>query len=412
MKLEELGKGRIGLRTLAYRLYVPLASLLLVLLAGHWIAIRAGRFDPETALQNQYLRFQKSGDAAAGKLDGLTPAEAAAADRVIADWYEPTQSNGQVLFLGNSQTMAINDYRAGDMVAAQWLQVSLLRQIGTREAPALVLGSLPNITMPETVARTVEFSESRGRRLKQVIVALTLREWRGVGIRPEVQNEIAAHQLAGPLAELIGSNRDLVHGDTVLQGTLQALKNSAGTAESGSAPPVSSRVERTLQKFAGNNSVLFKSRPYIVVELFIQYMRLRDWLLGIKSDAPRPIPFETYRANLEMVELLIRYARARNCDLVIYLAPIRPLQPNPTLASDLARFRADLPKLCARYHATCLDYSDLVPETKGMWTDYPDIRQPDYAHFTGAAHRLLARRLAEDIGSRLTLAAAPRSNAQ
>ncbi len=84
----------------------------------------------------------------------------------------------------------------------------------------------------------------------------------------------------------------------------------------------------------------------------------------------------------------------------MYLCPIRPIQPNPVLPSDLARFRRDVPELCKLYGATCLDYTDLVPEA--LWTNYPDddvnAGQRDYAHFTGAAHKMLAERMMADVG--------------
>lgn len=65
-------------------------------------------------MQNRDLRFEKSGDASTDNRDGLTSAEVAAANRVIDNWSEPTNGRQQVLFLGDSQTMAINDYHRGD----------------------------------------------------------------------------------------------------------------------------------------------------------------------------------------------------------------------------------------------------------------------------------------------------------
>ncbi len=87
--------------------------------------------------------------------------------------------------------------------------------------------------------------------------------------------------------------------------------------------------------------------------------------------------------------------------MILYLGPIRPIQPNRNTPEDIARFRKDIPTLCRAYKATCLDYTDLIPPD--LWTNYPDEDiaaggQLDFAHFTGAGHRLLAERLIADVG--------------
>jgi hypothetical protein len=63
-----------------------------------------------------------------------------------------------------------------------------------------------------------------------------------------------------------------------------------------------------------------------------------------------------------------------------------------------------VPALCARYRVTCLDYVDLIPEK--LWSDYDQedaatAGQRDFAHFTGAGHKLLAESLLEQVGALL-----------
>ena len=136
----------------------------------------------------------------------------------------------------------------------------------------------------------------------------------------------------------------------------------------------------------------------------LTYNYWRDRLLGITSSTARPVPASAYQATMELIELALRYARSKEIQVVLYLAPMRlGAQPNPNLPSDVARFRQDVPALCRRYGVTCLDYVDLIPEN--LWTNYPDIGaeagQRDFAHFTGAAHKKLAEQLASDIGPQL-----------
>src|SRR5262249_55962007 len=129
----------------------------------------------------------------------------------------------------------------------------------------------------------------------------------------------------------------------------------------------------------------------------------RNWALNIHTDTARPVPQSTYRASLQLLELSLRYARSKHMQFVVYLAPVRPIEPSPILPSDLARFRKDVRDLCEAYSVPCLDYSYLVPEE--LWTNYPDgsttAGERDYAHFTGGAHELVAEHLMTDAGNRL-----------
>jgi lysophospholipase L1-like esterase len=140
------------------------------------------------------------------------------------------------------------------------------------------------------------------------------------------------------------------------------------------------------------------------VQVALGYYEWRNRVLGITTASARPVPESSYRASLEMIELALRYAQSSRIQVVLYLSPIRPIQPNPNLPSDVARFRRDVPALCRRYGVKCLDYLDLVPEA--LWTNYPDDAvgaegQRDFAHFTGAAHKLLAEKLMADAGQEL-----------
>ena len=90
--------------------------------------------------------------------------------------------------------------------------------------------------------------------------------------------------------------------------------------------------------------------------------------------------------------------------MALYLSPVRPIEPNPDIPADLARFRTDVTRLCEQYNALCLDYTNLVPEK--LWTNYPlsdptTFGEPDFAHFTGPGHKLVAQRIMSDAGEKI-----------
>src|SRR5438552_13308953 len=97
-------------------------TLLLALGIGNWAALR-GSFDAQTAAQNARLTFQKASPTT-NIAEGITSEESAAADVVMQKLARPLDAtHAQILYIGNSQSLAIMDARAGDLLTPQWMQV-------------------------------------------------------------------------------------------------------------------------------------------------------------------------------------------------------------------------------------------------------------------------------------------------
>jgi len=388
---------------LVHRLYVPAASILLVLIVGNWLA-KAISFNPLTAAQNQRIRFQEGGESSSTPAGDLTPVEAALAESVLDKHRDPAVGKLQLLYIGNSQSIAIMDQQSGDLVSPQWLQVLLNRQ--TKVQAPLVdvqVGSLPNITATELLIKTVAVEE-QGQQNIILLGSAVLEEFRGLGVRDEIAALTLSPAIKARLTSLAANSSDMVNARKALEpfvGTVSSLVvNSSSEPVKGS---VANTLELKLQSAAGRLP-LFAQREALFGNLALGYHSLRNHILRITSSSIRPVPDAAYQTSLELIELTLRYAQSKGIHVVFYLAPIRPIQPNPNLPSDIERFRRDVPAICQRYLATCLDYVDLIPEQ--LWTNYPDDAvgtegQRDFAHFTGMAHKLLAQQLMTDIGSSL-----------
>jgi hypothetical protein len=396
------------LKDFPIKAYVPVTSLILVLVLAHWLHTAA--FDPLIAAQNERIRFQTGGEASNNSA-GLTAAELVLAESVLKKGRTPDAKHTELLYIGNSQTVAIMDQAPGDMITPQWLQVLLARQNTPQKnsegaKPIEVnLGSLPNITAPELLIQLVAAGERSPRQADILIVAAVLEEFRGLGIREEVAELASAPEVKTRLHSLVEQGSDLPTVRTSLQTLLNQSVSSAELplTTNSSDSPYAKRLEQRLQK-SSESIPLFADRDNLRAQVALSYHEWRNRLLGITTASVRPVPESSYRASLEMIELAFRYAQLAKIKVVLYLAPIRPIQPNPNLPSDVARFRRDLPTLCQKYGAKCLDYVDLVPEK--LWTNYPDYTvgskgERDYAHFTGAAHKLLAEKLMADAWPQL-----------
>jgi hypothetical protein len=302
-----------SLKRLAGRSYVLVASLCLVLLFAHWLR-GTTPFDPLVAAQNQRMRFQTGGTISANQTD-LTPTELTLADSVLEKHRLPDGQHTELLYIGNSQTIAIMDPLPGDLVSPQWLQILLARQdkLAGRKtvggtAIEVNLGSLPNITTPELLVQLVSAGERSSRGADVLVASAVLEEFRGVGIRDEVMELAADANIKARLHSLVQQNGDLETVRTSLEPVLNpgASSDSSLTTQA-SQLSYAQKVERHLQN-ASERVSLFADREEFRGQLYLRYYGLRNRLLGIGSASLRPVPESSYHASLQMIELALRYA--------------------------------------------------------------------------------------------------------
>lgn len=378
-------------------------TLVLVFAAGAWVT-RAGKIDPLTAAQNSRIKF-KSTESGQENVHQLSDEEFAQAQAVLSNDRRTAEDGVKVLFLGNSQTLAIMDEQPGDLTTPQWFQVLLSRQ-SSRTVPRerVILGAEPNMTMPEVLIKLLAAGEQLPRQCDILLEAVVLEEYRGLGIREDLARTIETEGIKDKLTALLQRNPDLSAAATSLAAVAHPTEDKAGMGARSEAS-FGQRLERRAQSWTERNE-LFARRSDLQAQIGIQYSILRNRILRIDSATVRPVPEASYRASLELLELALRYARSKEIQVALYLAPMRPVQPNPNLPADVLKFRRDVPEICRRYGAVCLDYVDLVPEQ--LWTNYSDDPanvggQRDFAHFTGAAHKLVAETLIKDLSPQFKL---------
>jgi hypothetical protein len=401
---------RSRLRPLLTALYVPLVTFLLLAIVN--IRVAGTRFNPWSAAQNPRLKI-------ASPVEG-PPIKDPTALAVIRPLFPPesplsvltapfpVNSPGalSILFVGNSQTIATMDEQPGDQYAPVWLW-KLLNGSGQEptESFALRIGSEPNLTMSELLIKSVlGISDSR-RRMDVLVAAVMPDEFRWVDPREDFVSRARFSSVAPLMRDLLDGMEDLPAGARVVRDILgSGAPDQVGPPGARQAPAVAGQdrtLEDRLQSALDASLPLFGERAVLYGRATLGFHEARNLVFGVHTSSRRPIPDGMYAVNLQIVEGMLRYLRAQGVHAVIYLTPIRPIEPNPTDPSDLARFRRDMPALCARCGAICLDYSRLVPEE--MWTNYPDSDvsgkggERDFSHFTGRGHQRLGERLAKDL---------------
>jgi len=391
------------LKYLLQRAGAPLTVLALLIIVSAAVA-KSQATDVSTAGQNRRLSFEVG-----GQMGRLTPLAGVSGQRpmTLALLRElPARRAGltSVLVIGNSQTMAIMDRRPEDRLSSAWLATTL--NGWDRDEPfAVRLASEANLTMSELLIKLAVATGDAARRPDAVVVGIVLDGLRWVEARADLVALVDSDGVRGAITRALDGPPRLVAAGRAME---EVLRTRQPVAAGGEARPARlaagwpiAGVERALNRQAEAYVPLFAERRNIQAKLRLRYTSVRNAVFGFKTTTRRPIAPAMYTANLELIEGVMRLLREQGVRVVFYIAPIRPLEPNPYHPEDVARFRRGLAGLCQRYGLPCLDYSGLVPEA--LWTDYPEQDasgvggQPDFAHFTGAAHRLLGERLARDI---------------
>ena len=392
------------MRRLLQHAGTPVAVTALLLLAG--VVLGGARpTDTLTAGQSPRLTFQAEGRM--GRLAPLAGAQGRHPGTLAVLGELPPREKGRVsvLFIGNSQTMAIMDMRPEDRLSVTWLGATLNH--GERDQPfAVRLASEANLTMSELLIKLAIATPDNVRRPDVVVVGIVLDGLRWVEARGDVVALVDSDVARGAI-------RRAMTGPPALSAATRAVEDLLALRAARSAGPSEVRLngrsvgwpiadlEQRLDGWAESGLPLFGARRDLHARIKLFYTNVRNKIFAFRTATRRPIAPAMYATNLELIEASLRLLQEQRVRSIFYIAPIRPLEPNPYVAEDVERFRRDLSTLCRRYGALYLDYTRLVPEA--LWTNYPveDASgiggQPDFAHFTGAAHRLLGERLAADL---------------
>jgi hypothetical protein len=370
--------------------YVAVGTALLLIAAN--LAAQKLNTNPLTVAQNKRVMFTgPRGDD----------------DPVYSSLPQNVRNKLSILFIGNSQSYAIMDYSPGEQSMITSFSNILNEGRETQTSRFAVRhGSEPNLRMLEVLVKSVTAVADSQRRPDVILVGVVLDGLRIIDARPDIAQNAKTPAVSAELSRLIQESPELslavpAVNSLRLAPELLARANQGAPTNSHVNIPTSDAIEGRLQTALDGSVTLFAKRRNLYAWLVSVYESRRNTALGINTATRRRLPQETYHANLQLIELTLKYLKEQQVHAVFYFAPIRPIEPNPYESEDVSRFRSDFLNLCARQEAICLDYSNLVPEN--MWTVYQDEEptgktgQRDYAHFTARAHRRVAEQLATDL---------------
>lgn len=286
-----------------------------------------------------------------------------------------------VLWLGNSQLHAINQWKNGETNASAILFESL-----KKAGLDLITFSQPNANLQE---HDTLFEYLRQQLpVKVLILPLVFDDTREDGLRPEVER--LAHGVMSALNSVkTNTGKDTLEAQTA---------GTHGHETSGISDTLQERVELILNNSLTQHSRLWEARPEMRGWIFNQLYFLRNTLFGIKPTTKRKLILGRYIKNLAALENILSTAAEADIAVVMYVAPIRNDVEIPYLADEYQKFKSDARDLAEKYRAVLANLENLVP--KEHWghkdaTSMDGEAELDFMHFQAGGHRLLAAEMAE-----------------
>jgi hypothetical protein len=287
-----------------------------------------------------------------------------------------------VLWLGNSQLHAINQYKPGQENAPPILFRSL-----TNKGVDLLTFSQPNASFQE---HYVLFEYLRNRVKPNVLILpLVFDDTRETGIRDSIS--AALHQ-----PDTIASLRTTAIGQKILA---EDQKNGSGNNDfAGLAETIQERVELAANDWLSDHFKLWASRPEVRGRLFNDLYQFRNTVFGITPQTKRRIIKSRYQDNIAALDAILTSAAGADIKVLAYIAPLRMDVDVPYKRDEYDRFKKDTEDLIRSKGAVFANLESLVPGE--LWGEKPATNvggtfELDFMHFQAKGHVLLADKLAE-----------------
>jgi hypothetical protein len=289
-------------------------------------------------------------------------------------------SSKNIVWLGNSQLHAINQYKRDDHLAPYWL----VKTAACSDCIAPLGISLPNANLQEHLVLT-EYVLHRIP-VSLIILNLVFDDLREDGLRQELAPLLTPDVRQALQATGIG--REMLKPFSE-QDEIKDLEKTGGLHGFAQA-----MLEDRLDRALGTIVPLWADRANLRNRLLVDLYEWRNLVFGIKPSTIRRVIPARYERNMQAFEEILAVARKSNIPLLVYVAPIRSDVQLPYDVSAYRGWVAGLERKARQDGFMLLNLEGLVPNH--LWGS---IRREDvdFMHFQGPGHKLLADRLLPEI---------------
>ena len=285
-------------------------------------------------------------------------------------------ARGVVVWLGNSQLHAINQFHAGERSAA----AELFTQLQARGLDLLVF-SQPNANLQEhAVVAAALFDRIQ---VAALLLPVVFDDTREDGVRESLRETLHAPAVVRRL-----------HPFKAGQAMLAANKSTSAGSETGAIrQTLQERMESTSLAWLDAHSTAWAARSEVRGDLLLALYGIRNTVFGIRPDTARPVIASRYDANLAALAMTLEMASQKHVPVFLYVAPIRQDAKLPYIPAQYETFKRDVQALAQAKGAAYLNWESLVPVDdwgSKQGTTISTDAEIDFMHFRAAGHRILA----------------------
>lgn len=382
----ELGAESVE-RTIARRRYVALifgafiAGICLVLYGQHRIDAENFGLGPETTRTSETLDDGRK--YTAGFLDEIID--------VMHDFSTSSGSRSsgreqKILWLGNSQLHAINQFKKGQHVAPYWF----LSDFGCSRCLVPLGISVGNANLQEhyVLSRYVAGATP----IDGVVLELCFDDLREDGLRPEFSKILSKDVRRAISEKFIGA--EILAAWEKTGTAAKGLDESAGLDGF-----VQKHLEDGVSAALGKVLPLWNERPGLRARLMVDLYIVRNAVFGIKTTSVRKMIRPRYEKNMRALTEIFSNFRGRGIPVLAYIAPIRQDHALPYDLAEYEAWKVEVGALARLYDVRFLNLEELVPER--FWGTVPANDDVDFMHFQEEGHKLLARALVPHVRAML-----------
>lgn len=349
---------------------VSLPFILAFLLAGtpvNWEELALGKetFSPHVLLQDGTRVYAKDGE------------RAIHCESLVNCFKKYNRNEPTVLWLGNSQLHAINQFKETDRLASEILYHQL-REDGLD----LLTISHPSANLQEHYVIS-EYAKA-SLNLNAVVVGIVFDDMREFGVRNDVANVLGGSKVLSALNETLIGKKILKRSREVLdiEDEYGGLNNTQQDA-----------TEKMLNLALNKVSDTWGRRPYLRGLVFNTMYKSRNYVFNITPSTKRKVIRPRYADNWSALEQLIESYSSSAIQVYLYVAPIRDDVEVPYVLDEYEKFKREVESLALRKNVVFKNFEAIVPAN--FWgekdsTGIDGVPELDFMHYQYGGHKILS----------------------
>ena len=281
---------------------------------------------------------------------------------------ELNKNNKSILFLGNSQMGAINNFKSGDLSYISFLSKNLKSKKSTISIKGLWLPNA-NIKEFEMIHQTLDKCDIN---TKLIMIPVFLDDTRINDIRDELDN----------YPYLICQKEKSI--------------NSVNSPNLSNIEKLNNNIKKRFKVFEDLDGLNEKFR--------IDIYKIRNYFFNIKPTTIRNIRKTSYEDNINSLSNIIKVRGNKKLKTLVYIPPLLNSNnggPIPYKKIDYINFKKQISKICKPQNCIYLNLENEVPTN--LWglkmsTNFKTQKEElDFMHFTGQGHKIFADKFSEII---------------